>query len=330
MSEHKTTCTISMDLAMDRVKHYMDKIAENSYEGTRTGTVLQDVIGSSGKMVRPKLLLLCSAFGPDAAEYSDRFCMLAAMVELTHMASLIHDDIVDEAPCRRGKPSVQGKYGKDAAVYAGDFLIARIHYWLAKEQLNATGMALSKAIEEMCAGEIGQARCRYKEDVTVEEYLFNIKGKTSALFRTACMLGGLESGCSEETVAKLSMLGEYIGIIFQLHDDLLDFTSSKAKEGKEIHKDFQDGIYTMPVLLAKGSQEGRASLTFIMRENAKRSLTQCEIQEMERLVFHYGGIKGTIGEIHRYTSLCRQLVDSLEYNESAEQIKRMLDRFDEV
>ncbi len=313
-----------------RVRYYIHKIAENSFAGTGTGAVLDDVLNSSGKMIRPRLLLLCSAFGAYAAEKADRLCMLAAMVELTHMASLIHDDIIDEAPYRRGKPSIQGKYGKDAAVYAGDFLIERVHYWQVKEQLIDAAMILSKTVEAMCIGEIGQAVCRYDVNVTVDAYLKNIKGKTASLFSTACELGAIEAGCGSDTVKKLKCFGEYLGIMFQFRDDLLDFTSSGAAEGKETHKDFHDGIYTLPVLKALEATEGRAALLPIMRENAKRSLSAQEIEAMEKNVIRCGGVERTIEEIHRYAALAREILDSLEDIPEARKIRRMLDKLESI
>ena len=162
----------------------------------------------------------------------------------------IHDDIVDEAPFRRDRESVQRRFGKDAAVYAGDYLIARVQYYQAQENLHEAGMLLADAIQQMCAGEIGQARCRYREDVTMQEYLCNIRGKTTALFRASCRIGALESGCSKEVIEQLDRLGESLGCMFQFRDDLLDFTTDKEVLGKETHKDFRDGIYTMPVLMA--------------------------------------------------------------------------------
>ncbi len=330
MTEQKNTRVNIMQAAMPRVEYYMHQIAENTFADTPTGAVLDDVLRSSGKMIRPGLLLLCGSFGPEYKNRLERLYMLAAMVELTHMASLIHDDIIDEAPFRRGVPSIQGKYGKAAAVYAGDFLISRIHYWQAKEQLGDASMILSKTIETMCAGEIGQALCRYREDITVKDYLNNITGKTASLFESSCEIGALEAGCCENTVKRLKKFGEYLGILFQFRDDLLDFTSSEKIEGKRTHKDFHDGIYTMPVLMALESEEGKEVLLPIMKENADRSLTTEEIALMEKEVIRLGGVKRTIEEIHRYASLAREILNSLKDMPAAKEIGRMLDQLESV
>lgn len=299
------------DVLMQTVEGYIDSFAAHTLGGTEVGAVLDDAVGTRGKMLRPRLLLLAGECGPDFDAAQDRLCRLAAMIELTHMASLIHDDIVDEAPCRRGKPSVQGKYGKDAAVYAGDFLMSRVSYHIAQEELNRSGAVLAKTVEEMCAGEIGQAACRYREDVTLQEYLRNIHGKTAALFMAACRIGAMESGCDAATVRTLELFGEQLGLLFQLRDDLLDFTSDVLAIGKAVHRDFQEGIYTMPVLCALEQPGGREALAPIMRANARGKLTLEQLHQMERQVEELGGVEATRQEIRSREKCAEQLLLSV-------------------
>ena len=329
MTERNLTCTMTEEAVLRKVKAYIRTIAENPMTGTQTGDVLEDVLNASGKMIRPKLLLLCGGFGPAFAPRLDRLCMLAAMVELTHLSSLIHDDIIDDAPYRRGKPSAQSKYGKDAAVYAGDFLISRVNYWQAKEGLNEAAMRLSKTVEEMCIGEIGQAGCRYRENVTAAAYYQNIKGKTASLFKCACGLGAAEAGCDKKTVETLERFGECLGIMFQLRDDLLDFTATRQEAGKQTHKDFRDGIYTMPVLMAMQTEGGREALLPVMETNRQRMLSDEEIGQMEEAVRRFGGVEGTWGEIHRWSSEARTLLGEMENNSIIKRLQRMLDKLDE-
>ena len=225
-----------------RVKEYIKLYTQHPFEGTATGAVLDDAASSQGKMIRPRLVLMAGSFGTDRDDVRERLYKLAAVVEMTHLASLIHDDVVDDAPVRRGKPSVQSKYGKNAAVYAGDFLMSRITFYLMREGLNRAGMVIAQAVEEMCAGEIGQAMCRYKEDVTIDQYLQNIHGKTVALFRACCRIGAMESGCDERVSRMLESFGECLGFMFQMRDDLLDFVPDSSMIGKKAHQDFREGI----------------------------------------------------------------------------------------
>lgn len=317
-----------LDEEIEQVKADIQRIASHSLSGTQVGAVLEDALGTSGKLIRPRLLLLCGTFGPLFEVKRDRLCMLAAMVELTHLASLIHDDIVDDAPYRRGDRSVQSRYGKDAAVYAGDFLISRITYHLANEKLFEPSAIISKTIELMCEGEIGQALCRYREDVTTDDYLWNISGKTTALFKTACRIGAMETGCSKETIRLLADFGECLGTMFQLRDDLLDFTSDKEEIGKETHKDFRDGIYTMPVLLALKTAEGKESILPLVRKNARQSLTEAEIAQMEAAVIRCGGVEATCREIHRMNQRCSMILNKMDSSPAIYLLRSLLKLLD--
>ena len=313
-----------------RVRHYIREITGDHYAGTEAGAVLDAVLDAEGKMLRPRLLLLSAGFGPQAAERRETLYLLAAMVELTHMASLIHDDIIDNAQFRRGKPSVQGRFGKDAAVYAGDLLICRVNRRLAQEGLTEASVLLSETIERMCAGEIGQAAWRYREDVTAARYDSNIRGKTASLFRCACTLGAKEAGCGPEDTETLGLLGESIGIMFQLRDDLLDFRSTDAAQGKDTHKDFHDGIYTLPVILALETPEGGRLLPPLMRENRDRRLTAAEIAEMEDIVRRSGGLAAAEREVHRCCDRSLELLATLADIPARAVIGKLLRKLDAI
>lgn len=296
------------------VRRYMRLIVGNSLANTETGSIINDAVSSSGKMIRSKLLLLCGTLGPLWEAKKERLCALAALVELTHLASLIHDDIVDDAPYRRGKPAIHSKYGRNAAVYAGDLLIAKVYHYQAVEQLNESGTELSQAIERMCAGEIGQDACRYKEEVTIEEYLHNVKGKTAALFQVACRIGAREAGCCDALVSTLERFGENIGFMLQLRDDLLDFTADGKAPDKELHRDFLSGIYTMPLLKALEHPDAQKTLRPVIRENARRRLSSEEISDMEKNVIRLGGIDGTRAEIKTLAKKNEKLLNTIEDN----------------
>ena len=320
----RAECFRKTEAPLDAVHSQILNITAHSLSGTPVGEVLDDVLASPGKMLRPRLLLLCGSFGPDGEERFDRLCLLAAMVELTHLASLVHDDIADNAQFRRGKPSIQGKYGKCAAIYAGDLLIARIHLRLAQEKMDGAAQILSQTIERMCLGEIGQERCKYRSDVTREEYLENIGGKTASLFETACFLGAKESGCAEAVCETLSALGREIGILFQLRDDLLDFASAEEQEGKELHKDFRDGIYTLPVIHTMQTPEGRALLLPLMERGRCEDLGEEELMRMEETVRACGGIAAAQEEILRRANACGALLDGLPACDATDEIREML------
>ncbi len=279
------------------VERYIGAFTETGSLTPDVAEVIRDAAAAKGKMLRPKLLMFCASLGPDFKAQKDRLSKLAAMIELVHMSSLIHDDIVDDAPERRGLPSVQSKYGKKAAVYAGDFLMSRISYHMSREDMNRAGAVIAETIEKMCVGEMGQARCMFREDVTAEDYLHNIHGKTAALFMAACHIGAEESGCNSEVVRQLEHFGECFGIMFQLRDDLLDYTSDKKIIGKEVMKDFREGIYTYPVLYVLGKRSGRQRLLPFLRANADGTLTERQLKEVREIVREEGGIEAARAEI---------------------------------
>ncbi len=329
MGTQGTGCRAAGKAELNRVKYYIRKFTEHSLAGTETGAVLDDMLASSGKMIRPRLLLLSSAFGPDREARKERLYMLGAFAEMTHMASLVHDDIVDDARFRRGKPSLQSRYGKDAAVYAGDFLIARMNARLAGEGFPGAAVLLSETVERMCLGEIGQARFRYREDVTAGQYLENIKRKTASLFRAACILGAKEAGCGDRENAIFASLGENLGIMFQLRDDLMDFKSGSEEQGKDTRKDFLEGIYTLPVILAAEQEAGRKAILPYMQKSREGTISPEEVREMAGLVLALGGER-TAEEIHRYGRMSVHLLDELEENPAKEEIRALIGKLDAI
>lgn len=317
------------DGQIHNIKRYIKVFTAHTYGSTPTGAVLDDAAASEGKMIRPRLLMTAAEYGPKRADAEDKLCKLAAVVEMTHLASLIHDDVVDDAPFRRSKPSIQHKYGKNAAVYAGDFLMSRISYYLMKEGLNKAGMVLAKTVESMCGGEIGQARCRYRKDVTIDQYLHNIHGKTVALFMACCRIGAMESGCSENVAERLEAFGECLGYMFQIRDDLLDFTADRNVSGKNAHQDFREGIYTLPVLIAL-SQSGGEALYPYMERSAGGTLTDEDIADMEQIVMDLGGMEEAWNYIRRYQCRADMLLSSLPPCDASRFLRKLVQKLGAV
>ena len=314
----------------EEVKHYIYLIANFSIKESQVGAVLDDVLNISGKMIRAKILLLSAFSGTNWKNNKERICKLAAMVELTHLASLIHDDIVDDSPYRRGKQSIQGKYGKDAAVFAGDFLIARVFYYGVVENLNEAVSILAKTIENMCIGEIEQELYHYQEDISEEKYFEIIERKTAALFQAACSIGARESVCSKELTQKLELFVRNLGLMFQIKDDILDFTSNSKDLGKETHKDFQNGIYTFPVIMALKNFKSKEVLEPIMKKNRVEKLSLEEIIQLEKYITSFGGIEASYKKIEALSKANRQLIKELgEKSEVSLYLEKILRELEE-
>ncbi|WP_329886765.1 polyprenyl synthetase family protein [Pseudoramibacter faecis] len=323
---------VVFDVTGDRwqkeVKTAIARMTAHDFAGTPVGFVLDDTLSDFGKMLRPRLLLLCASLGPAWHAHRREAVELAAMVELIHLASLIHDDIVDDARFRRGKPAIQSRYGKDAAVYAGDFIMARVNYYQLKDGLNAPGAVLAEAIEKMCAGEIGQACLRHRPDATQAMYFENIKGKTGALFAAACRIGAMTGGCAPEAIERLARFGELLGILFQLRDDLLDFTAAPLEDGKDVCQDVREGIYTLPLLIALADDKAGAALRPLLAANREAPLDFEGIVAVRGAIDSCGGLEQTRQAIRTYRDQATAILDDFPSSHSLKRIKRFLARLE--
>ncbi|MDA8234186.1 MAG: polyprenyl synthetase family protein [Clostridia bacterium] len=211
------------------------------------------LLSAGGKRIRP-LLAICTgrALGP----LTPKLINTAAAMELIHMASLVHDDIIDHSSTRRGKPSLNALWGNQPSVLAGDFLFARAFGLLATSGLNSCLKLAVDTIEQMCQGEIEQAVKGFKLDITEDEYLERITKKTAVLLSASCQAGAMIAKANKETVLALGEYGRYLGLTYQIIDDLLDLTGQPAQLGKPTGQDLQLGNITLPliILLSNGQQ----------------------------------------------------------------------------
>lgn len=219
----------------------LGEIARTS--GPALTAVLTPVLQRPGKRMRPRLLL---ALAGDRAGPAAINC--AAGVELLHQSSLIHDDLMDQAPLRGGTPAVHAVHGPAMAVVAGDFLVAAGMEALASMDGRHATAGL-RAYTEMCRGQALETASRYRL-LEVDEYLGVIAGKTGALIRAACTIGAQLAGLNPARVARAGRFGLALGVLYQLVDDLLDLCATPAQAGKPVGQDLANGIYTLPALLA--------------------------------------------------------------------------------
>ena len=221
---------------------------------TRNKTVRDAMITlqqSGGKRLRPVLTVLGGTFG---TYISKDIVPLAASLEIIHMATLIHDDIIDDTKTRRGSETVHSILGSDVAVYTGDFLFTRAFLLISDIAEVKLMKDVSRAMAYICEGEIDQNEQRYSQGTTVKQYLKRISGKTAALFAISLASGGYKSGCSKNVSNKLGVVGKDIGMAFQIIDDILDFTGSESSIGKPAFNDAIQGVYTLPIIFALKSK----------------------------------------------------------------------------
>lgn len=263
------------------------------------GQALEDTFAVPGKMLRPACVMLFGAFGPDADQKQDELKRIATSIETLHNATLIHDDIIDESSMRHGRPSIQTKYGKHIAVYAGDYLFA-LSLTLLSENAQSLHSVIAdgKTMQNILVGETEQYNNAYNINISEKEYLNQIKGKTGVLFGLACFIGAYESGIKVTKALKAKQFGEYLGQAFQLRDDILDYKTTSSTFKKPVLLDVKDGIYSGPLIFALQNDDNNH-----LHELVKmgKDLTQDQLHEIENLVNHLGGVERAQKLADQYT-----------------------------
>jgi octaprenyl-diphosphate synthase len=219
-------------------------------------TLCRHVERYRGKMLRPTMVFLCGqAFGP----VGERHVMVAATCEMIHMATLVHDDVLDEAEVRRKGHTVNHLRGNEVAVMLGDYLISNAFHLCSRAGDPALNLRLGEVTNTLCEGELVQLS--HREDLSLDErtYFEIVRRKTAVLIGACCELGAQLSGAPADAVAALRRFGEGIGVAFQIQDDLLDLEGREDVVGKSLGRDLEKGKLTLPVIihLAQASGEVR-------------------------------------------------------------------------
>lgn len=244
------------------VERELHKIFQS--EAALIPTIGSYIINSGGKRLRPLFLLLSA----DLVGYRGyKRVVLAAVIEALHTASLLHDDVVDEAELRRGKKAANKIWGNQIVVLLGDYLYAKaLHLSVAQESLQIME-ALSRATSQMAEGEILQLMKAGDPTITFEEYIKIITGKTAGLITAACRIAGLLAELPEDKVQALTDFGHNIGIAFQMIDDILDYVAEESELGKKLGKDLMEGKITLPLIeLLKRAKEKEEIVELIKKD----------------------------------------------------------------
>jgi geranylgeranyl pyrophosphate synthase len=220
--------------------------------GPRLGDEAEATLTAGGKRMRPLLVLMAAGDGA-----GDRAVRVATAVEMVHMATLVHDDVLDGAPVRRGRPTVVARSGRDRAVGVGDLLFSRAFAELAVDGGEAEVAELSSASVALALGELAQRHDAFDTSITEERYLERCALKTARLFESACRLGRISS--ERPGTEQLAAFGREIGLAFQLLDDVLDVTGPPERTGKARGTDLLDGTVTLPLILASRRDPGLES-----------------------------------------------------------------------
>jgi len=229
----------------------LDKFINNNITSTEPvfNQAQSRLINAGGKRIRSLLFLISSQADRNREELSDSLIEIAAAIEILHMATLVHDDIADQARLRRGEPSALDEFGSEPALFIGDYFLSKA-YQLFFKNLSAESLKfLSGKLPEICAGQMSEFKNRYNYDISVRDYLKQVRRKTGLLFGIASFTGAIETGFSKAKSVHYYRYGLALGMAFQIQDDLLDFLGDTETMGKPPLQDIRQGIYTLPVIL---------------------------------------------------------------------------------
>ena len=262
---------------------------------------------AGGKRLRPILVLLGAALGTDT---SGRAVRLGCIVELLHTATLIHDDVVDQAPLRRGRPSAHARFGEDASVLVGDHFYSRCMALLVRDGDLAVMDALATAMVSMTEAEVFQLERKRAGELSEADYLRIIQQKTATFMSACCRIGGLAGGLGAESVEALATYGERIGIAFQIIDDSLDFAADPTRLGKAIGHDLLEGKRTLPLIvtLDRATPDERSR---ILEALGRPGLLETDVAEVHRLVKVYDGVGYSVGRALAYAETGVAALDRL-------------------
>lgn len=283
-------------------KSYKDSVF---CENPRIQSIVEHVMKSDGKRVRPILLLLAAKA---CGSINDITYHSAITVELLHTASLIHDDVVDESKMRRGKPSVNAIYDNKMAILVGDFFLSSA---LIKSVLTGNIdiiSSISSLGRSLAEGELNQLSLVKESIVSETEYFEVIKKKTASLLSVCMRVGALSVGASEEEVDRFDLLGEYLGICFQLKDDIFDYFSNDV--GKPTGNDIREGKITLPLLYALKNAEEPIKSKLIEIINSD-DFTHENVEMLIAFAKDNGGIEYAYSKIEEYKNKASELISKL-------------------
>lgn len=262
------------------------------------------LIGAGGKRLRPALFLL-SARLSNRESYDD-LVPLAASLELTHVASLIHDDVIDNSGLRRGRETANAKFGNHVAVLAGDYLFASVFGLIGeKEYPRVLGLKLAEMVKLLTIGEIQQDSALYKIPDGTHEYYRQIERKTAEFMAVCCETGALVEGLDSGIADRMHEFGYNLGMAFQITDDLLDITGDEKTIGKPAGSDIKQGVITLPVIWALKNSPKKERLAAIV---SNKMMTETELSEALTIVRDSDGIPYSKQKVQEYISLAKSTI----------------------
>jgi geranylgeranyl pyrophosphate synthase len=271
---------------------------------------MSQLFDAGGKRIRPALVLLAARCGSYQPE---RVFPAAMAVEVTHAATLVHDDVIDRSSTRRGRPTISASLGDEPAIVIGDFYFAKAYEYAARTRSAEVVVVLASAVMKICAGEVRQQAIRYRYSTTVDEYMKRIEAKTATLLAASCDIGALLGGVSAEDRAALRAYGRELGLAFQIADDVLDYTADEREVGKPIGHDVIDGFATLPLMLASITIED------------DRRLNESEARRVVEEVRRSDGPKRALEEANNHARAAREHLRTIGRSDASDALASLTD-----
>ncbi|RCW71902.1 polyprenyl synthetase family protein [Saliterribacillus persicus] len=274
---------------------------------------IKRVTQAGGKKLRPAFALLCANIGPKQDDQNK--IAIGAALETLHMATLVHDDVIDEAEERHGVVAMHATNDNKYAIYAGDYLFCVCFTILSQHSATLGQLEFNaKSMERILTGELDQLEARFTPPLSVKSYLSRVSGKTAQLFAVSCYSGALVSEATRRQQMIAWNFGHYIGMAFQIMDDILDYTGKEQIVGKPVLADVRQGIYTLPLIYAR--RENPEVFDNILTK--KEALTENDIQYLTELIEKYNGVEKARELAKRYTKKATDHLNKLPQGEYRE------------
>ncbi|RKQ16169.1 heptaprenyl diphosphate synthase component II [Ureibacillus endophyticus] len=262
------------------------------------------LLQAGGKRIRPVFVLISAKFG----QYNiDQVKNIAVPLELIHSASLVHDDVIDDSDLRRGRHTVKAQWNNRVAMYTGDFIFARALEYVTSIENPRVHQILAKTMVEICNGEVIQIEDKFRSNQNIKDYFRRIKRKTALLIESSCELGAVVSGLDDKNVRHLKQFGYFVGMSYQIVDDILDFTATDKELGKPAGSDLLQGNITLPILLLKD----HPTISKFIELAANGEVTEQQRLEMLSIVRKSDAIKQSINVSNHYLRKALKEVDAL-------------------
>ncbi|MDD4564148.1 MAG: polyprenyl synthetase family protein [Eubacteriales bacterium] len=305
--------------SIEQVKYEIGRMLKKAPIIIRSYT--KHLAASTGKGIRAASVIACAM--DEENRIPENAVKLAVAVEILHLATLVHDDVIDDADLRRGEITLQKKYGRRTAVICGDYLVCmalKIAASVAEESTQEDYMKFKMPdyISRVCLGELYQHINNGNVDLSVRQYLRIVSGKTAALFEAAFYVGAALVEKDFRIVKKYARLGRYAGMIFQLTDDCMDFEASEESAKKPVQSDYEQNVITLPLIY-----------TFKKLENFKNKARECILprSEINKMVLQTGGLDYTRLVANEYYNKSMQLLQDMQLPQEKEnKLKVILDK----